>query len=103
MSSYLFITFFGCCTLLKVQTSEDGVLAETLFDFQLSFLHSTLFVKFGLLLLMLLFLSLVVGKEVKLLGSIPLCRHRCLRYHMVRCQIQPANQQIWIHMVVKQL
>ena len=33
MSSYLFIAFLCGGTLFEVQTSEDGVLTETLFDF----------------------------------------------------------------------
>ena len=75
MSSYLFVTLLGRCTFLEVQTSEDGVLAETLFDFQLCLLHSTLLVKLGLFFLTLLFQSLVVGEEIKLLGCILLCGH----------------------------
>ena len=49
VSSYLFVTFLGCGTFLEVQASEDGVLAETLLDFQLCLLHPPLLVKFGLL------------------------------------------------------
>ena len=44
MSSYLLITFFDSGTFLEIQTSEDGVLAETLFYLQLCFLHPALFV-----------------------------------------------------------
>ena len=64
MSSYLFVALLGSGTFLEVQTSEDGILAETLLDFQLCLLHPALFVKFGLLFLALLFQSLVVGEEI---------------------------------------
>ena len=69
MSTHLFVALLGCGTFLEVQASEDGILAETLLDFQLCLLHTTLFVKLGLFFLTLLFQSLVVGEEVKLLGS----------------------------------
>ena len=32
VSSYLVVAFLGCCTLLEVQASQDGILAETLLD-----------------------------------------------------------------------
>ena len=54
VSSYLFIAFLGCGTFLKVQTSEDGVFAETFLDFQLCLLHPPLLIQLGLLFLMLL-------------------------------------------------
>ena len=78
MSSYLFVALLGCGTFLEVQASKNGVLAETLLNFQLCFLHPPLLVKFGLLFLTLLLQSLVVGEEVKLLGSVVLCCYRFL-------------------------
>ena len=60
MSSYLFVSLLGRCTFLEVQTSEDGILTESLLDFQLCLLHTTLFVKLGLFFLTLLFQSLVL-------------------------------------------
>ena len=64
VSSYLFVTFLGCGSFLEVQASEDGVLAETLFDFQLCLLHSAFFIKLGLLFLPLFLQGLVVGEEI---------------------------------------
>ncbi len=52
--SYLFVALFGSGTFLEVQTSKDGILAETLFDFQLYLLHPALLVELGLLFLTLL-------------------------------------------------
>ena len=78
MSSYLFVALLGSGTFLEVQTSEDGILAETLLDFQLCLLHPALFIQFGLLFLALFLQSFVVGEEIKLLGSTFLCRYRCL-------------------------
>ena len=75
MSSYLFVALLGSGTFLEVQTSKDGILAETLFDFQLCLLHPALLVELGLFHLTLLLQSLVIGEEIELLGSILLCGH----------------------------
>ena len=75
MSSYLFVTFLGCGSFLEVQASEDGVLSETLFDLQLGLLHTAFFIKLGLLFLPLFLQGLVVGEEIKLLGSTILLQH----------------------------
>ena len=102
MASYLFVAFLGGGTLLEVQPSEDGVLAVTLFDLQLCFLHPTFFVAFGLFLLLLFLQRFIIRKEIQLLGDISIGSDRRLRYHMIRGQVQPANQQVWIHTTVEE-
>ena len=72
MSSYLFVTVLGCGPLRVVETTEDGVLAKALLDFQLHLLHAALLVHTGLLLLLQLLQSLVVRKQVQLLGVLML-------------------------------
>ena len=67
MSSYLFVALYGGGTLVEVQAFENGVLAETLFDFQLGFLHTAFLVACSLFLLSLLLQCLVIGEEVELL------------------------------------
>ena len=102
MSSNLFVALLGRGTFLEVETTEDGVLAETLFDFQLCFLHAAFLVESGLLLLALLFQGVIIGEEVELLGCIILGRYGCFRYDMVRGEIQPADEQVWIDTAVEE-
>ena len=54
VSSNLFVAFLCRCSFLEVESSENGILAETLFDFQLCFLHPSLLVEPSPFLLLLL-------------------------------------------------
>ena len=73
VSSYLFVAVFGSGPLREVESTEDGVLAKALLDFQLCLLQAALLVQTGLLLLLLFFQGFVVVKQVELPGFFVLC------------------------------
>ena len=68
MPSYLPVALAGSGTLLEVQASQDGVLAETLLDGQLCFLHAPFLLTLLFLRSALFLQCLVVGEEVHLAG-----------------------------------
>ena len=56
----------GGSALLEVKSSENGVFAKFLLDFQLNLLHASLLILARLFFLFLLGQRLVIGKQVKL-------------------------------------
>ena len=103
MSPYLLIALLGSSPLLEVQSSEDGVLSETLFNLQLRLLHTTFLLEPSLFLLALFVSGLIIRKQVELLWFFLPDGKRVLRHHMISRQVQPSNEQVRIDDAIEEL
>ena len=101
MSSYLVIAFLGGGSLLEVESSQDGILAEAPFYRYLCLLNAVLLVEFGFSFLLLLFFLFIVAEEVELLRPFVLGR-LFLGFEVIYCDVQSADEQDWVNVLVKQ-
>ena len=102
VSSYLLVAFDGCCPLFKIQAFQYGILSEALLDSELRFLHPPFLRQRSPFLPSLRLQSLIVGKQVELLGAFVL--YDCpLVHNMADGQVKPADKQNFIDNAVKKV
>lgn len=100
MATYLLIALSHGGSLLEVEASQDGVLAEALLDVEYCLLHLTFAGDGFLCLLLTLGFGLIVGKEVQLNGSIRLV-HLAFAYDVIGRDVQTAYEEVGIHYAIE--